>query len=80
MLKHVIEAQEFNLVLGSVDLLVGVFKVGFYHKGRRVSIFTRRSVVGAGISALREDVRNVTVLAAVLAVSRYPSTERLQWR
>lgn len=38
MLQHVVEAEIFDLVICCVDLLIGLLKLGFDDKGRRISI------------------------------------------
>jgi hypothetical protein len=62
MLQHMVEAQELDLVLRGVDLLVGVGEVGFDDKGRGVAVFAGRGVVGAGVAALSQDVGDVAIL------------------
>lgn len=62
MLQHVIETQIFQFVLGGVDFLVRVLEVGFDHECGWIAGFGGGSVVGAGVAAFREDVRDVTIL------------------
>lgn len=62
MLKHMIETQVLNLILGGVDLLVRVFEVGLDDKRRRISSFRCRSMIAASVATLGEDVGNVAVL------------------
>lgn len=65
MLEHVVKRQVLDQIFRAVDLLVRISKFGLNHKGRRVSGFGCRGVVGAGVSTLRLDVWNVAVLEIV---------------
>ena len=45
MLQHVIKAEELNLILRCMDLLVAVLEIRFNHKSRWVSIFRGRGMI-----------------------------------
>lgn len=62
MLEHVVEAQILNLVLGSVDMVIRIGKRTLDDESTRVSSLARGRMIGAGISALSEDVWDITVL------------------
>ena len=52
MLEHVVEAEILHFVFGSVDLMVGVLKIGFDHKCRGIAVPTSRSMVRTSIPTL----------------------------
>lgn len=62
MLQHVREAQILKLVLGRVNLLVGILEVGLDDKGRRIASLGGRGMVGARVTALCQDIGNLAVL------------------
>lgn len=62
MLQHMIEAQKLNLILGGVNLVVGVAEFGLDDKSGRVAILASRGVVGASVAALGQDKGDITVL------------------
>lgn len=62
MLAHVVKVQVLDLVVGRVDLLVGVFHLGFDCHGRRVALSASRGVVRAGVAAFGFDKRDIAVL------------------
>lgn len=65
MLQHMIKTQILDLVLAGVNLVVRVFKIRLDDKGRRIPSFRRGSMVGAGISAFGQHIRNGAVLVGV---------------
>ena len=44
-----------------MDLAIRILEIGFNHKRRRITRFTRRRVIRARVSAFREDVRDRTI-------------------
>lgn len=62
MLEHVVEAQILNLVLGSVDMVIGIGERTLDDESTGVSSLARGRMIGAGVSALSEDVWDITVL------------------
>jgi hypothetical protein len=68
MFQHMIEAQILDLVVGSMYLLVGIFHLCFSRHSRRITVFTCRGVVGAGISALGLQVTHRTVLMQLVSL------------
>lgn len=62
MLEHVVEAQILNLVLGGVDMIIGIGERTLDDESTRVSSLARGRMIGAGISAFSEDVWDITVL------------------
>lgn len=77
MLQHVVETQVLNLVFARVDLLVRVLKVRLDHKRRRIPGFGSGGVVGAGVSAFRQHIRDGAVLLRV-SHNGIETTERHQ--
>ena len=62
MLEHVVKGQVLDAVVGTVDVRVGVFECGLDNKSRGVASLGSGSVVGAGVTALGLDPRNIAVL------------------
>ncbi len=52
MLQHVFEVEELQLVLGRVNLLIKVLKVGLNNKGRRIPSFRRGRMISTKPLAL----------------------------
>lgn len=61
MLQHMIKAQVLQLVLCRVNLLVRIFEVTLNDKGTRISSFTGTGVIGAGVTALGQDVGDIAI-------------------
>lgn len=64
---HVAEAEVLDLVVGRVDLLVGVFHLTLSRHGGWETLPAGRGVVRTGIAALGFDERNIAVLVFVSA-------------
>ena len=62
VLPHMVKAQILDLVIGRVNLLVGVFHFTFNCHRSGISLSAGRGVVGACISTFGLDERNLTVL------------------
>lgn len=61
MLQHMIEAEVLDLILGGMDLLIGVLKLRLDNECGRVSVPTSRGMIGASIATLGLDIRYITV-------------------
>ena len=64
---HVAEAEVLDLVVGRVDLLVGVFHLTLSRHGGWETLPAGRGVVRTGVAALGFDERNIAVLVFVSA-------------
>ena len=62
VLPHMVKAQILDLVIGRVNLLVGVFHFTFNCHRSGISLPAGRGVVGAGITTFGLHERNLTVL------------------
>ena len=62
VLKHVVERQVFDVIIGGMNMRVSVLESGLDDKGRRIAGLGGGSMVGAGVSALGLNPGNVAVL------------------
>jgi hypothetical protein len=62
MLKHMVERKVLDVVVGGVDMRVGVLKGGLDDEGGGIAGLGGRSMVRAGIATLGLDPGNVAVL------------------
>ena len=62
MLEHVVKGQVLDAVIGAVDVRVGVLECGLDNESRGVASLGSGSVIGAGVTALGLDPRNIAVL------------------
>lgn len=62
MLKHMVEGKVLDVVVGGVDMRVGVLKGGLDDESRGITGLGGRSMVGAGIATLGLNPGNVAVL------------------
>lgn len=65
MLKHMVEREVLDVVVGGVDMRVGVLKSGLDDKGGGITGLGGRSMVRAGIATLGLNPGNVAVLDEV---------------
>jgi hypothetical protein len=69
MLKHVLEGQVLDAVIGAVDMGIRVLELALDDESGGVAGFGGRSVVGAGVSALCLNPVDVAVLLYVSSSS-----------
>lgn len=71
VLKHVVEGEVLNLVVGGVDVRVGELKGRLDDEGGRVASLGGRGVVGAGVATLGLNPRDVAVLHELVCQTDY---------
>ena len=77
VLPHMVKAQILDLVIGRVNLLVGVFHFTFNCHRSGISLPAGRGVVGAGITTFGLHERNLTVL--YICQSKHSRKSRCDW-
>ena len=55
MLKHMVEAEVLDSIIGSMDVIIRIFEIGLNDEGGWVTSLGSRGMIGASIPALRFD-------------------------
>lgn len=76
MLEHVIKAQEFDLVLSSMNVVIRIREGTLNDEGAGVSSLACRCVIRASVPAFCQDVGDITVLEFEL---EFGPKMRVQW-